>query len=125
VAEITTNPVPVVKTEMTRQQRAAIKTFGQFVIAIEEAFPQEAEDTSNVAKKLTRSGLQMADRLVHTQHGLLLRNVIDSTAKSAAPTGQIPKPPSGHSRITAQSGGCLSRTCVRLNKRPGRRTRRG
>ncbi len=81
MAEITTKPLPVVKTAMTRQQRAAIKAFGQLVIAIEEAFPQEAADTSNVAKKITESGLQMADRLVHTQRGLV-RNVIDSTAKS-------------------------------------------
>ncbi len=81
MAEMTTKPVPVVKTEMTRQQRAAIEAFGQFVITIEEAFPQEVADTSNAAKKITRSGLQMADRLVHTRHELL-RNAIDSTAKS-------------------------------------------
>jgi hypothetical protein len=31
-----------VKTEMTSQQRAAIEAFGQFVIAIEEAFAQES-----------------------------------------------------------------------------------
>ncbi len=62
-------------------QRAAIEALGQFVIAIEEAFPQEVAVTSEVAKKLTESGLQMADRMVHTLHDFL-RNVIGSAAKS-------------------------------------------
>jgi hypothetical protein len=43
--------------------------------------PQEVADTSEVAKKITESGLQMADRLIHTQYEFL-RKVIDSTAKS-------------------------------------------
>lgn len=94
MAQITTKPLPVVKTEMTRQQRAAIEAFAQFVIAIEEAFPQETADTSNVARKITESGLQMADRLVHTQRGLL-RNVIDSTVKSHRRRGKAPNRPVG------------------------------
>ncbi|MGO9975556.1 MAG: hypothetical protein ACLP01_22710 [Solirubrobacteraceae bacterium] len=78
---MTTKPLPVVKTEMTTQQRAAIEAFGQVVITIEEAFPQEVADTPNIARRITRSGLQMADRLVHAQHEFL-RSVIDSAAKS-------------------------------------------
>ncbi|MGO9789319.1 MAG: hypothetical protein ACLP8S_07300 [Solirubrobacteraceae bacterium] len=62
-------------------QRAAIEALGQFVIAIEEAFPQQVAGTSDVAKKITESGLQMTDRLVHAQHDFL-RSAISSTAKS-------------------------------------------
>ncbi|MGO9752907.1 MAG: hypothetical protein ACLP8S_05480 [Solirubrobacteraceae bacterium] len=109
-ATATTKPLPVVKTEATHQlgipvvrvgsvvdrttklsdeilksleasERAAIEALGQFVITIEEAFPQEVASTSDVAKMITESGLKMADRLVHAQHDFL-RNVIDSTAKS-------------------------------------------
>jgi hypothetical protein len=76
-----TKPLPVVKTDMTRQQRAAIKAFGQVVSTIEEAFPHEVADTSNVPRRITRSALQLADRLVQTQHEFL-RGVIDSAAKS-------------------------------------------
>ena len=110
MAEVTTKPLPVAKTETDRRlgipavrvgnvvdrttklseevlksletsERGAIEALGQFVIAIEEAFPQEVASTSEVAKKITESGLQMADRLVHTQHDFL-RSVIASTAKS-------------------------------------------
>lgn len=62
-------------------ERAAIETVGQFLITVEEALPQEVAGTSEVAKRITVSGLEMADRLVHTGHDLL-RNVIGSTAKS-------------------------------------------
>jgi hypothetical protein len=62
-------------------ERAAIEAVGQFVITIEEALPEEVAATSEVAKKITESGLQMADRLVHTGHDLL-RSGIDSIAKS-------------------------------------------
>ena len=62
-------------------ERAAIKAVGQFVITIEEALPREVTSTSEVAKKITESGLEMADRLVHTGYGLL-REVVDSTATS-------------------------------------------
>ena len=62
-------------------ERAAIEALGQFVITVEEALPQEAAGTSEVAKKVTESGLEMADRLVHTQYDVL-RDVIDSAAKA-------------------------------------------
>ena len=62
-------------------ERAAIEAVGQFLITIEEAVPQEVAGTSDVAKKITESGLEMADRLVHTEYKLL-RNVVASTAKS-------------------------------------------
>lgn len=62
-------------------ERAAIEAVGQFVIAIEGAFPQEVAGTADVARKITESGLQMVDQLIHTQHDFL-RAVIGSTAKS-------------------------------------------
>jgi hypothetical protein len=68
-------------TSLETGERTAIEAVGQFVIAIEEALPQEVASTSEVAKKVTESGLQMADRLIHTQYEFL-RKVIDSTAKS-------------------------------------------
>jgi hypothetical protein len=43
--------------------------------------PQEVADTTEVAKKITESGLELADRLVHTQYEFL-RNAINSTAKA-------------------------------------------
>ncbi len=109
MAEVTTKPRPVAKTGAAHQlgiipvvgsvvdrttklseevvksletsERTAIEALGQFVIAIEEAFSQEVSGTSDVAKKVTESGLQMTDQLVHAQHDFL-RNAIDSTAKS-------------------------------------------
>jgi hypothetical protein len=110
MAEITTKPKPVVKTPATHRrgiptvrlasvvdrtsemsdevlksleagERAAIETVGQFVITVEEALPQEVAGTSDVAKKITESGLEMADRLVHTGHDFL-RSVVDSTARA-------------------------------------------
>jgi hypothetical protein len=62
-------------------ERAAIEAIGQFVITIEEALPHEVTSTSEVAKKITESGLEMADRLVHTEYDLL-RDVVDSAASS-------------------------------------------
>lgn len=53
----------------------------QFLVTIEEALSQEVQGTSEVAKKVTESGLEMADRLVQTQYEFL-RKVIDSIAKS-------------------------------------------
>ncbi len=62
-------------------ERAAVEALGQFVIAVEEAFPQQVAGTSDVAMKITESGLRMADQLVHTQHDFL-RSAIGSTGKS-------------------------------------------
>ena len=62
-------------------ERAAIEALGRFLITIEDALPQEVAGTSDVAKKITESGLEMADRLVQTEYDFL-RNVIDSAAKS-------------------------------------------
>ena len=62
-------------------QRAAIEAAGRFLVTVEEALPQEVQGTSEVAKKITESGLEMADRLVHTQYDFL-RKVIHSAGKS-------------------------------------------
>ena len=62
-------------------QRAAIEAAGRFLVTVEEALPQEVQGTSEVAKKITESGLEMADRLVHTQYDFL-RKVINSAGKS-------------------------------------------
>ncbi len=62
-------------------ERAALEAVGQFVIILEEALPQEVASTSDVAKKITESGFETADRLVHTMNDFL-RKVIDSAAKS-------------------------------------------
>jgi len=62
-------------------QRAAIEAAGRFLVTVEEALPQEVQGTSEVAKKITGSGLEMADRLVHTQYDLL-RMIINSAGKS-------------------------------------------
>ena len=58
-------------------ERAALEAVGQFVINVEETLPQ----TSEVAKKITESGFEMADRLVHTMNDFA-RKIIDSAAKS-------------------------------------------
>ena len=60
-------------------ERAAIEAVGQFVITLEEAIPAEVTGTTDVAKKITKSGLDMVDQLVHTEYGLL-RHVMDSAA---------------------------------------------
>ncbi len=62
-------------------QRAAIEAAGRFLVTVEEALPQEVQGTSEVAKKITESGLETADRLVHTQYDFL-RKVIESLAKA-------------------------------------------
>jgi hypothetical protein len=61
-------------------QRAAIDAAGRFVVTVEEALPHEVQGTSEVAKTITESGLETADRLVQTWYDLL-RKVIGSTAK--------------------------------------------
>ena len=43
--------------------------------------PEEVAATFEVAKKITESGLEMVDRLVHAEYDFLC-NAIDSTAKS-------------------------------------------
>jgi hypothetical protein len=70
-----------VLTSLETGQRAAIEAIGRFLITIEEALPEEANHTSEVAKKITESGLEMVQQLVHTQYDLL-RQIIDSTAHS-------------------------------------------
>jgi hypothetical protein len=62
-------------------ERSALEAIGQVIITLEEALPQEVAGTSEVAKRITESGLEMADRLVHTQYHLL-RAVADRTAVS-------------------------------------------
>ena len=81
VVDRTTKLSDEVLGSLEASERAAIESVGRFVITLEEALPQEVASTSEVAKKITESGLQMADRLVHTQHDFL-RSVIASTAKS-------------------------------------------
>ena len=60
-------------------ERAAIEAIGQFTMTIEEALPHEVTRTSEIAKKVTESGLEMTDRLVHTEYDLF-RDVVDSAA---------------------------------------------
>ncbi len=62
-------------------ERSAVDAAGQFVITLEEAWPQRVVGTSDVAKKITASGLEMTDRLIQTEYEFL-RKLIDSTAKS-------------------------------------------
>jgi hypothetical protein len=62
-------------------QRAAIDAAGRFVVTVEEALPHEAQATSEVAKTITESGLETADRLSQTWYDLL-RKVVASAAKS-------------------------------------------
>ena len=64
---------------MRKQERAAIETVGQFVITMEEALPTEVTGTTDVAKKITKWGLEIVDQLVHTEYDLL-RHVVDSAA---------------------------------------------
>jgi hypothetical protein len=68
-------------TSLKTGERAAIESLGQFFVTIEEALPQEVAGTSEVAKKVTESGLEMADGLIHTQYAFL-RKAIHSTAKA-------------------------------------------
>jgi hypothetical protein len=62
-----------------KSERAAIEAVGQFVITMEEAIPAEVTGTTDVAKKITSSGLETADQLVHTGHDLL-HQVVDGAA---------------------------------------------
>ena len=62
-------------------ERAAIEALGHFVITIEEALPQEVAASADVAKRITESGIEMTDRLVHAQHDVM-RDLIASAAKS-------------------------------------------
>jgi hypothetical protein len=62
-----------------KSERAAIEAVGQFVITMEEAIPTEVTGTTDVAKKITKSGLETVDQLVHTGHDLL-HDVVDSAA---------------------------------------------
>ena len=83
VVERTTELSDEVLGSVEAGQRAAIDAAGRFVVTVEKALPQEVEGTSEVAKKITESGLEMADRLVHTWYDFL-RKVIGSTAKSVS-----------------------------------------
>jgi hypothetical protein len=67
-------------------ERAAVEAIGRFVITIEDALPQEVTGTAEVVKKVTESGLEMTDRLVHTRFDLL-RDVVYSAADSLSPRG--------------------------------------
>jgi hypothetical protein len=60
-------------------ERAAIEAIGQFAITMEEAIVTEVTGTTDVAKKITKSGLGMVDQLVHTEYELL-HNVVDGAA---------------------------------------------
>jgi len=60
-------------------ERTAIEAVGQFVITMEEALPTEVTGTTDVAKTITKSGLEMIDQLVHTGYNLL-GHVVDSAA---------------------------------------------
>jgi hypothetical protein len=81
VVERTTELSDEVLGSVEEGQRAAIDAAGRFLVTVEEALPQEVEGTSEVAKKITESGLETADRLVHTWYDFL-RKVIGSTSKS-------------------------------------------
>ncbi len=60
-------------------ERSAIEAVGQFVITMEEALPTQVTGTTDVAKKITKSGLEMVDQLVHTEYDVL-RHVVDGAA---------------------------------------------
>ncbi|MGP0038734.1 MAG: hypothetical protein ACLP4R_29850 [Solirubrobacteraceae bacterium] len=79
--ERTTELCDEVLESLAAGQRAAIEAAGRFLVTVEDALPQEVEGTSEVAKKITEAGLEMADRLVHTQYDFL-RKVIHSAGKS-------------------------------------------
>jgi hypothetical protein len=81
VVERTTELYDEVLESLEAGQRAAIEAAGRFLFTVEDALPQEVQATSEVAKTITESGLETADRLIHTQYDLL-RKVIHSAAKS-------------------------------------------
>ncbi len=88
---ITTKPLPVVKTRMTPQQRDAIKAFGQLAITIEQAFPRGVADTPTSQQSSPGRGPADGQRLVYARSMSLLRNVVDSTAKSLSRDGEKPQ----------------------------------
>jgi hypothetical protein len=65
-------------------QRAAIEAAGRFLVTVEEALPQEVQGTSEVAKKVTESGLETADRLVHTQYDFVRKVIALLSSRNAA-----------------------------------------
>ena len=81
VVERTTELSDEVLESLEAGQRAALEAAGRFLVTVEEALPHEVQGTSEVAKTITESGLETADRLVQTWYDLL-RKVIGSTAKS-------------------------------------------
>ena len=81
VVDRTSQLTDEVLTSLEAGQRAAIDAVGQFVVTIEQSVPEEVNSTSEVAKKITDSGLEMAHQLSHTLYHLL-RQLIDSTGKS-------------------------------------------
>jgi len=83
VVERTTELSGEVLKSVEEGERAAIEASGRFVVTVEEAVQQEVEGTFEVAKKITESGFETADQLVHTQYDFL-RKVIDSTAESVS-----------------------------------------
>jgi hypothetical protein len=86
VVERTTELSDEVLESLEAGQRAAIEAAGRFLVTVEEALPQEVQGTSEVATTITESGLETADRLVHTWYDLL-RKVIYSTGKSLSSRG--------------------------------------
>ena len=50
-----------------------LAAFGRFLVTVEDALPQEVQGTSDVAKKITESGLEMADRLSTPRAGFWWR----------------------------------------------------
>ena len=65
--------------------RAAIKAVEQFLVSVEEALPQ-GEGMRSAEKKITESGLKMAQQLVHAQAEFLSK-VVDSAGKSLSRSG--------------------------------------
>ena len=84
VVDRTTELSDEVLTSLEAGHRAAVDAVGRFVIAVEDALPQEVSTTSEVAKKITHSGIETTDRLVDVGYDLL-RKVIDSAGKSLRP----------------------------------------
>ncbi len=60
-------------------ERGAIEAVGQFIITMEDALPTEVTATTDVARMITKSGLEMTDQLVHTAYDLL-HHTVDSAA---------------------------------------------
>ena len=160
MAETITKPKPVVKTSAAHQpgipaarfasvverttelsdellksldtgERAAIEAVGQFVITVEEALPQEVAGTSEVAKKVTESGLEMADRLVHTEydflrHVIAQRRQVAERRRSKALRRPLDHRPHNSRRIGARhpESGIRARRRPRAIEGPARRDRR-